>query len=374
MTPRLHPPLALIERELFGSQPDPTSAADVLDPNQAVSAPAPAMPAHLLALIERKVAATQAHPLGALAVGQIRSLVTIPPQAGQGPRMRTCAILLGRWVSGRRWAGWIVAQEVDYATDLDLVLQEDDGVFAPEAALIQTWNPLEVELTGKETILGRVSAETLAAVWKLSAPHGSDDHHVVPRPGRIGAWDLDAETTVVTGTPLGDEDPRSPYQQLYRQLASELAGASAVERAAPATAPTPDGRGWRAWLQHTFVRPAWTFGALALLVVQGTWMLASQQTDIEDGARYRGITATSQENACRTRLRLMFKLDTPYAELVLALRRVDATLVSGPSETGEIWILPPAGQDPREVAAMLRQQRVIERVDVVLPEGHPCKK
>lgn len=374
MTIGLHPPLARIERELFGSPNERVPTSDTVDPNQAITTQAPAMPAHLLALIERKVAATQALAPGPLAVGQMRSLAGIPPAAGQGPRMRTSAILLGRWVSGRRWAGWMVAQEVDYATDRDLVLQEDDGIFAPEVALVQTWNPLEIELTGQETILGRVSADTLAAVLKLSAPHGSDDHYVAPRPGRIGAWDLDAETTVVTGTPLGDADPRSAYQHLYRQLAMELAGAGATQNAAPVTTPPRESGGWRAWLQHTFARPAWTFGALALLVVQGTWILVGQHTDIGDNARYRGVTTASQDTVCRTRLRVMFKLDTPYAELVLALRRVDATLVNGPSETGEIWIMPPADQDPREVAAMLRQQRVIERVDVVLPEGHPCKK
>ena len=374
MNTDLHPPLARIERELFGPETEPAPATAAVDPDRPEDAQVPALPAHLRALIERKVAAAAAHPPGPPAVGQIRSLAGVPPAPGQAPRLRTCAILLGRWVDGRRWAGWLVAQEVDYATDLDLVLQEDDGLFAPEAAVVQTWNPLEVELTGRETILGKVSGATLAAVLKLSAPHDADEHHVAPRPGRIGAWDLDADTTVVTGTPLGEDDPRAAYQQLYRRLAGDLAGAGARRVAAPPAKDAQAARGWRAWLQHTFVRPAWTFGALALVVLQGGWMLAGRQADPDDALRYRGITTTAQADACRTRLRVMFKLDTPYADVVLALRRADATLVSGPSEIGEIWVQPPADQDPREVAAMLRQQRVVERIEIVLPEGHACKK
>jgi len=362
----LYPPLALIERELFG--PDLPAAFDADAPDPAQPATAPVMPAHLRALIERKVAANTAHPPGPPAVGQIRSLAGIPAHPGQAPRRRSSAILVGRWIEGRRWAGWMVAQEADYAGERDLVLQDDDGVMAPEAAMVQTWNPLEIELTGAEAILGKVPAATLAAVLKLAAPHAGQDDYVAPRPGRIGAWDLDAETTVVTGTPLGEYDPRSAYQQLYARLATELAAKPATNTA-PAVEP-----GWRAWLRHTFVRPAWTFGALALLVGQSMWMLGGAQVDTQEDMRYRGAALAPHLGPCAARLRLVFKLDTPYEEVVLALRRADATLAGGPSETGEIWVLAPAGQDARELAAMLRQQRVVERVDVVLPEGAACRK
>lgn len=366
MTTLLHPPLALIERELFGSEADVDAEHDTVawaDDAQ------PAMPAHLLELVDRKAAAAQAFVPEPLAVGQIRCLAAVPDRLGQGRRLgRTCAVLLGRWVEGQRWAGWMVVQEADYASDRDLVLQEDDGLCAPEAAVVQAWNPVELTLHGNEAILGKLSAGGLGAVLKLSDPARQDEAFVAARPGRIGAWDIDGDTTVVTGTPLGlDDDPRIAYQQLYRRLAMECA--AAVRTSAQAQA----ARDWLGWLRHVFVRPAWTFGALAVAVCQSVWLLAGQPP-LDEQALYRSVAAPAAADPCRTRIRVMFKLDTPYAEVVLALRRIDATLVSGPSETGEIWILPAMNQDPNEAAAMLRQNHLVEQTDLVLPERGKCKR
>ena len=377
MITTLYPPLSLIERELFGQeQHEAASASDAIDPAQPVAEAVPAMPAHVLALIRRKVAATQALPASPLAVGQIRGLpVASDPDGQERPLGRTCAVLLGRWMGGRRWAGWMVAQETEYATERDLVLQDDDGVMAPEAAVVQAWNPVEVELRGAEPLLGRVSASALGAVLKLADHVFTDEQVVAPRPGRVGAWDIDADTTVVTGTPLGEgDDPRTRYQELYRRLALEFAAAASdaqVTRSDPGKQAAP---GWMAWLRHTFVRPDWTFGAMAIVLGQAMWMLAVQPDGAGEEARYRGAAPAVQDAACRTRIRVMFRLDTPYADLVLALRRIDATLVSGPSETGEIWILPAPDQNPQEVAAMLQQSHLVERSEVVQSDPHQCKR
>ncbi|MGV7209824.1 hypothetical protein ACLB1G_18445 [Oxalobacteraceae bacterium A2-2] len=363
MSAALHPPLALIERELFGPVENPVDATPE-DGAGRDAAPA-AMPPWLLALVERKVASVQAHGPQALAVGQIRCLPVLPARA----LGRTGAVLLGRCLGGRRWAGWLVAQEVDYAAERDLVLQDDDGILAPEAALVQTWNPVEVSLRGDEAVLGKLPAATLGAVLKLADRAGQAQEFVAPRPGRIGAWDLDGETTVVTGTPLaGPDDPRAAYQALYLRLAAECTAAAQGHEPLPPRA----ARSWRAWLEQVLVRPVWTFGALAVALLQAAWLLAGPFGG-QEALLYRGAPA-AQAEACRVKIRVMFKLDTPYAEVVLALRRVDATLVSGPSETGEIWILAAAGQDPHEVAATLRQNRLVEQTDVILPEGRSCKR
>ena len=69
---------------------------------------------------------------------------------------------------------------------------------------------------------------------------------------------------VVTGTPLGvDNDPRQAYQALYRQLAEELRAASQSSVPDKAAA----GKGAGRWLVDTFVRPGWTFGAMAASLV-----------------------------------------------------------------------------------------------------------
>jgi hypothetical protein len=163
------------------------------------------------------------------------------------------------------------------------------------------------------------------------------------------------------------------YQALYRRLALELAAAASDAQAARGGPGKQVASGLGAWLRHTFVRPAWTFGAMAIVLGQTAWMFASRPDGAVDEARYRG-TAPAVQDACRTRIRVMFRLDTPYAELVLALRRIDATLVSGPSETGEIWILPAPDQNPQEVATMLQQSHLVERSEVVRPDTHQCKR
>lgn len=376
MSAPLRPVLASIERDLFHYQPDAgVPEPNDFDPRIAIEFDVPPMPAHLLELVRRKVASAHAHPAAAPAVGQIRSLIQVPDGQGHArPLGKTCAVLLERWLGGRCWAGSMVAQEVEYAADRDLVLQDDDGVIAPEAAMVQAWNPVEVELRGDETILGVVTSDVLRAVLKLADPDLAFDF-AAPRPGRVGAWDLDAETTVVTGTPLGDDDPRAGYQAMYRSLAAEFTHAALRRRMAIRGRPDANGGSVWDWLQKTFVRPAWTFGAMAFVVGQAAWMLASHQSgSVDEGTVYRGVAPQAQSDLCRTKLRLMFKLDTPYAELVLALRRAGATVVNGPSQTGEIWVLVPAGQDPNEAAAMLRQHHLVERVDLIPADSHLCAR
>lgn len=371
----LHPTLAAIERDLSGREEAAAAVTEPdVDPLVGNDLMVPPMPPRLRELVQRKVAAAHAvQPPPA--VGQIRGLVRVPDGEGGGrPLGKTCAVLLERWLGGRCWAGSLVAQEADYASDRDLVLQEDDGTIAPEAAMIQTWNPVEVELSGDEVLLGTLVPPALRAALKLGNPGFTHDDFVAPRPGRIGVWDLDADTTVVTGTPLGeDDDPRIAYQALYRNLAAEFTRATLARRLAAGARPAPEDTGWWSRLRQRFVRPAFTFALLAFVVGETGWMVANRQSDtVGDGVVYRGIQQEAQALACRTRLRIVFKLDTPYADLVLALRRANATLIGGPSQTGEIWVLPPADQRPEEAAAMLQENHLVERVDVVPGDSHRC--
>lgn len=376
MTPYLHPPLPLIEQELFGlAETQPISGAGLVDSSWPEADRAPALPDYLAALIRSKTNATRALPATPPAVGDIRALVAVTQDDGDTRQLgRTCAVLLHRCVAGRRWAGWMVAQETDYATEHDLVLQHDDGVLAPEAAVVQLWNPVEVELRGDEALLGRLSSAALGAALKLADHRFTEAQFVATRPGRVGAWDLDADTTVVTGTPLGDDgDPRLRYQDLYRRLAAEVAAAPSTARVGKEKEGQREGRGWMQQLRHLFVRPAWTFGAMVLVMGQALWMLAGQP-GTGDETVYRSSPATQQGETCRTHVRVMFRLDTSYADMVLALRRLDVRLINGPSDTGEIWVLPAPDQDAHEVANMLRQSQLVERSDVVEPDPRLCKR
>lgn len=370
----LYPPLESLKTDLFGqavAPPPEPEQAEALEPAPQLSPADLAMPAFLQELVRRRVDADVAYAAEAPAVGQVRRIDAVRGLDGTGRAVgRSFGVLLGASLGGRRWSGWIVAQEGEYASERDLILQEDDGIADPVAVMVQAWNPVEVALRGDEAIIGKLPAATLEAVARLGDPGFAPDEFVAPRPGRIGAWDLDPDTTVVTGTPLGEQDdPRHEYRALYHALARQV---SAAGQAQPARAQHRR-TGWLHWLQDTFVRPAWTFGALAVVVLQGAWMLGLHTAQPDQIQVYRSNPAPSAQ-VCASRLRIMFKPDAVYAEVVVTLRRLDATLVDGPSETGEVWIAPARDQAPQELAAMLRQSRLVEQVDLIEPDPRVCPR
>jgi hypothetical protein len=367
----LFPPLSLIQNDLFGGDEHIAQRPPAELAGETSDAPNMNMPDFLLELVQRRAASQAAFPAESPATGQIRRFSSIPEPQQQGRQLdRTFGVLLGASLGGRCWSGWIVAQEADYASDRDLILQEDDGPFSPDAAMVQTWNLVSVIVRGDEDILGKLSSQRQAVVRLLAERKADQNEFVTPRPGRIGAWDLDAQNAVVTGTPLGDEtDPRHGYQQLYRMLATQVS-AAAVKQASAAAEPL-----WQrlfGWMNQTFVRPAWTFGALAVLVAQGVWLAASSDLALDDGQTYR--SASRLQAACEPRIRIMFKPDTPYADVAVLMRRVGATLVNGPSETGEVWVVLPAEQNMQEAANTLTQSQLVEAADIVSPDKKACRE
>lgn len=265
MARTLYPPLEVIRAGLFES-PDMSNHAASCPPEQELpheGDESESMPAFIRELMARQAATAQAYPSAPPAVGQILSLSAIPAADGSPPRQlgRSCGVLLAAHLGGKQWSGWLVAQEVDYASHQDLVLEEADGPLDPAAGMVQAWNPVRVQLLGHEQILGKLSPIRLAAVLAL-AEHTDAPPTLKPSPGRIGAWDLDNHLTVLTGTPpAGKDDPRQGYRTLYRQLAEEITRAAQPE--IRTTALPARSQGFFGRLMQTFIRPAWTFGAMA---------------------------------------------------------------------------------------------------------------
>ncbi len=173
MSVHLYPPLWIIRAD-FAERPGdavPESEPDAVELSLAGGMDAPPdIPPAIADLIRRRVAADQAFGAEALAVGQIRALLKVPDETGPGtrPLRRTFGILLGASLGGARWRGWLVAQEVDYATDRDLVIESEDGPCSPEAGMVQTWNEISVALDGSEPLLGKLSPQRLEAVVCLA--------------------------------------------------------------------------------------------------------------------------------------------------------------------------------------------------------------
>lgn len=370
MSRQLYPPIDLIRIGLFGEEP-PLAEVPAA-PLGADDESSPEMPAFLTDLVHRRVKSQAAFPPEAPAAGQIRRLARIPASGGPGRALgRSCGVLLGANQGSQCWSGWIVAQEADYASEQDLVLQEEDAPLDPEAAMVQAWNPVRIRLNGDEAILGKLTPHRLAAVISLEEGSGARGRFVAPRPGRIGVWSLADGSSVVTGTPLGDStDPRREYRRLYGNLSEEIQAAAVYQPPGlkPSVRPNlPE------WLRQVFVRPAWTFGAMALLLAQGIWIALSPLLPPEETTVYRSTLQKHRDDACAPRLRIIFKADAPYAEVVVLLRRMEATLADGPSETGEIWITLPSDRKDEETTDTLKRSSLVESADVMPGAKESCK-
>ncbi|MBA3031696.1 MAG: hypothetical protein KKF85_17040 [Gammaproteobacteria bacterium] len=351
MTARLYPPLERIRNELFEAPTRRPASADFSetddDPRWSTLASDP-LPDFITDLIQRQAAARQAHPQAPPAVGQIRCLSSVPAAAGESrPLARNVGVLLGAHLGGKRWSGWLVAQEVDYASDRDLVIEADDGPVDPIAGMVQTWNPVRVLIDGQEHILGKLSPLRLAAVMALAEAQQAGGG-ARPRPGKVYGWDLAEGIVVATGTPLGDpDDPRHAYRALYRQLAEEIIGAGE-------TAPTAATR--HNWLVRTFVRPAWTFGAIAFSAALAVHTLFSL------GPRTETLSHTGKEPAARPlppssgevlRITLAANGNLSILRDLLALPGVSFRHIEPDNEAMIVWLHVPAGSDVAAQAAKL---------------------
>ena len=347
MTARLYPPLERIRNELFEAAGRRTASADFAetddDPRWAQLASEP-LPEFIADLIQRQADAFQANPPAPPAVGQIRCLAAIPEGRSLG---RNVGVLLGAHLGGKRWSGWMVVQEVDYASDRDLVIEADDGPIDPVAGMVQTWNPVRALIDGQERILGKLSPLRLAAVMALAeAPQAGGGAQ--PRPGKVYGWDLAEGIVVTTGTPLGGtDDPRHAYRALYRQLAGEIVGAGE-------TAPTAATR--HNWLVRTFVRPAWTFGAIAISAALAVHTLFSL------GPRTETLSHTGQEPAARPlppssgevlRITLSANGNLSILRDLLALPGVSFRHIEPDNEAMVVWLHVPAGSGVAAQAAKL---------------------
>ena len=117
------------------------------------------------------------------------------------------------------WHGWLVTGETDYAGWWDFVLQEEDGPFDPEAAMVQIWNPVQMWLPAASRVVGRLALARLQALRALAGEFATGvetPSSVAPWPGRVAVRETGGGLLVVSGSPLGGaDDPRHRYQEIY---------------------------------------------------------------------------------------------------------------------------------------------------------------
>lgn len=241
-------------------------------------------------------------------------------------------VLLDQPEGGSAWRGWLASAELDWAGAFDVLLEPEDEPFEPAYGLIQAWNPVRIEISAalEPEVVGRLSSARLAAIRSVAGEAAAPDAlGIAAQPGRIGLRSTGAGWSVLTGTPLAADDPRTPYQEMFRELAQRLQ--SAAQRTAmagqPAGGTSPASGIWArllGWFAvDRLVRPAFAT-LLVLVVLQGAGLWSVLQP--EDEVRFRGAPEAAQGPAALVTVRLRAAASTE--QLAALMQAAGAPLVA----------------------------------------------
>jgi len=374
MNTELWPPLSVIRNALetgSAAVPDAAAAAagvaTVAMPGAmspaASAAAAPALQDLLLPLTElarRREAVAQRAFTARWAPGRLLSVLH------EG---RLLGVLLDRCIHGDLWQGWMAAGEADWAGPFDVLLEPDDEPFEPAFGLIQAWNVLTLEPSPQlcARVLGEVSATRLAAIRAVRDEWAAQKVlPITPEPGHIALRTVGGVFPVLSGTPLGVQDPRADYQALYRTAGLQL-GAALVQSpaATPAVPASPRARpqerpegGWWGSIRRWFGADGWmrpAFAVLALcVVVQNVGLLGGHGSE-EDDVRFRNVPTAPA--AASANLVVRWKDGVRVDEADRLLRVVSAEVVGGPGTNG-VWQL--RVPDPIEGLSVLAASPLVE--------------
>ena len=374
MTHDLWPPLSVIRNALETGAAVPDAEADDVPGAVVVAMPGtipgtrseaaskPAASGLLLPLAElarrREAVARRAFP-ARWSPGRLVSVVH------EG---RLLGVLLDRCIHGELWQGWMAAGEADWAGAFDVLLEPDDEPFEPMFGVVQTWNVLTLEPRAQlcARVLGELSATRLAAIRAVHdewAAHAAPD--IAPEPGRIALRTVGGVFSVLSGTPLGPQDPRADYQGLYRNAGLQLARAPVPPReegAEPSARARPRARpegGWWGSIRRWFGAEGWArpaFAVLALFVlVQNIGLLGGRDAAEEDEVRFRAVP--SAPAPVRADLVVRWKDGVRMDEADRLLQSISADVVGGPGGGGAWRLRVP---EPVDALAVLADSPLVE--------------
>jgi hypothetical protein len=127
--------------------------------------------------------------------------------------------------TGSEWIGWVASPDVDYATDLDVLLEPGDEPFDPLAGMVQVWNPVSVWVPNDARVIAQLSEYRLSVIQEVA--RDGPDSKSRPSPGRVALRATGSGRAVLTGTRLSeDDDDRAAYRLIYTRVAKAF-GASA---------------------------------------------------------------------------------------------------------------------------------------------------
>ena len=251
-------------------------------------------------------------------------------------------VLLDRVIQGKQWTGWIAANESNWASAFDVLLEPCDDPFEPMFGVIQAWNP--VTLYWSEDLQARVvcevSAIRLAAIRAVALECAAGLMIPTPsEPGHIALRTAGGTFSVLTGTPLGTQDMRHDYQNAYRTVAARLMAQQFTQRVsliekkgAASRAPETLTKRWSAVSWHL---------RLALVLMTGIVVFQNME-----GLRKTAMTAlggispvflgarVSSDVAQSVDLRVQWKPGVSMSEVQRLLGATSTTVMDGPDIQG----------------------------------------
>lgn len=109
------------------------------------------------------------------------------------------------------------------------------------------------------------------------------------------------------------------------------------------------------------VRPATAFAGLAIIALQGGFILNLLNTAQDDAVELRALRATTTDD--RPMLKLNFAPDAKEAEIRHLLMSVQGHLAGGPGQLGDYFVVVPAGKEAA-VAEQLKTHPIVQAVSL----------
>lgn len=126
------------------------------------------------------------------------------------------------------------------------------------------------------------------------------------------------------------------------------------------------------WLGEAHRLPAPAIALAAVVIVAQGIALVSLMPDRQAAEQWRSAAITRCEDG--PRIRAVFKPEAPHAEVVILLRKVEATVAEGPTETGEFWLTVPKGRNFDEALAQLKSSSLVDEAIRVEPSQRGCAR
>jgi hypothetical protein len=248
-------------------------------------------------------------------------------------------VLLDHPIQSGQWTGWLAACETSWAGDFDVLLEPEDDPFEPMFGVIQTWNPVTVEKSADihATVVGAVNAARLEAIRAVAHENAQDLKLTIPvEPGRIALRTAGDQYSVLTGTPLADDDDRWAYQNAYRACAARLMAHQLTRRLAStrktAAKPLVGFQRVKQWFSTAGLpRPVFAAACVCLVAYLGVSSVGLDNTGADDGVKFRSAPS---EPAAAQSMRVKIKANASASEVEKLMQTAACEVVSGPDQQG----------------------------------------